>query len=323
MKIGPLQLSGQVVLAPLAGYTNQVYRLIAKRMGASLVYSEMISAKGLLYENDKTWDLASIDPEEHPIGLQLFGSNPEEMAKAASMLTEGTPADIIDINMGCPVRKVLKQNSGSYLLQDPQAVYTLTKAVVDATHLPVTVKIRAGWTHDSITGPLVAQAIEAAGAQALTIHGRTKSDIYAGRVNLDYIKAVKEAVSIPVIANGDIKSGADAIKMLEATGADAVMIGRGTLGNPWLIREVDCALRGLLIPPVTLEERLDMMLYHLNELIKLKGEKIAILEMRSLAGWYAKGFHGAKVFKGQLTTLTTEAAFLEVVATTLAKEINN
>ncbi|MFA6627542.1 MAG: tRNA dihydrouridine synthase DusB [Bacilli bacterium] len=323
MKIGSLTLNGQVILAPLAGYTNQVYRLIAKKMGASLVYSEMISAKGLLYENDKTWDLAAIDPAEHPVALQLFGNDPSEMALAASKLTQMTSADIIDINMGCPVRKVMKQNSGSFLLQDPQAVYDITRAVVNATSLPVTVKIRAGWTHDDITCEIIAQVIERAGAQAITIHGRTKSDLYKGHVNLDYIKRVKEAVSIPVIANGDIRNGEDAIHTLAYTGADAVMIGRATLGNPWVIAEVDAALRKTTYSPASREDRLNMMLFHLNELVQLKGEKIAILEMRSLAGWYVKGFPHAKTFKQALTTITTFDTFVENMKMNLYQDINN
>jgi nifR3 family TIM-barrel protein len=267
--------------------------------------------------------MTDVDPLEHPIGLQLFGSDPEEMAKAAEEVTRRTHADLIDINMGCPVRKVMKQNSGSFLLKDPGAVYDITRAVVSHTNLPVTVKIRAGWTHDEINCDVIAKAIEKAGASAITIHGRTKSDLYKGSVNLDYIKRVKEVVSIPVIANGDIKNANDALRMLQYTQADAIMIGRATLGNPWVIAEVDHALRELPYTPPTLSERLDMMLYHLYQLIHLKNEKIAILEMRSLAGWYVKGFPHAKAFKNALTTVTTLDAFLKIVEGNLYQDINN
>lgn len=312
MKIGNLNI-GKVVLAPLAGYTNKVYRMIAKEMGADLVFSEMISAKGLLYDNERTWVYTDIDPNEHPIALQLFGSEEEEMYKAAMLLSNKTKTDIIDINMGCPVHKVLKQNSGANLLKDLQKVYTITRAVVSGSSVPVTVKIRAGLSHEQINCQEVAKMIEKAGASAITIHGRTKTDLYRGHVNLDYIKMVKQAVNIPVIANGDIKSAQDALEMLKYTKADAVMIGRGTLGNPWLIKEVAQTLKGEEFIPPTKKERLKMMLYHLNELIKLKGEKVAILEMRSLASWYVKGFYQSKIFKQQLMNIVNYEDFKKLL----------
>ncbi len=322
MKIGNLNI-GKVVLAPLAGYTNKVYRMIAKEMGADLVFSEMISAKGLLYDNERTWVYTDIDPNEHPIALQLFGSEEEEMYKAAMLLSNKTKTDIIDINMGCPVHKVLKQNSGANLLKDLQKVYTITRAVVSGSSVPVTVKIRAGLSHEQINCQEVAKMIEKAGASAITIHGRTKTDLYRGHVNLDYIKMVKQAVNIPVIANGDIKSAQDALEMLKYTKADAVMIGRGTLGNPWLIKEVAQTLKGEEFIPPTKKERLKMMLYHLNELIKLKGEKVAILEMRSLASWYVKGFYQSKIFKQQLMNIVNYEDFKKIVIDNFLDELNS
>lgn len=312
MKIGNIKINGKIVLAPLAGYTNAVYRELNKLAGADFVYSEMISAKGLLYENDKTWELTAITPLEHPIALQLFGSNPEEMARAAKMLAERTSCDIIDINMGCPVKKVLKDFSGAYLLQDVVKVSEIVAAVVSAVNKPITVKIRAGWDHQHINGPEIARACEAAGAAAIAIHGRTKTDLYGGKVNLDYIKAVKEAVSIPVIGNGDIRTVADAQRMLDVTGVDAVMIGRAALGNPWLIKELSAYFNNKPYTPPTNQEKVATMYQHLRDLISLKGEKIAILEMRSLAAWYVKGFPYARDFKQKLISVKSYHEFIEI-----------
>lgn len=323
MKIGNVNIKGRVVLAPLAGYTNKVYRLIAKEMGASLVYSEMISAKGLLYGNDHTWDYTQIDENEHPIALQLFGSDPLEMQMAAKELCSRTQADIIDLNMGCPVTKVLKQNSGAALLKDPAKIYEITKAVVEKSTLPVTVKIRAGWSQETINCAEVAKMIEKAGASAITIHGRTKTDLYRGQVNLDYIKMVKDAVSIPVIGNGDIRSASDAQKMLAYTKVDAIMIGRGSFGNPWLINEITSALDNQSYRPPSGKERIAMMKYYLAELIKLRGERIAILEMRSLASWYVKGFTNGKAFRQQLTNIISYSEFLKTVERYFPDELNS
>lgn len=313
MEIKNIKINGKIVLAPLAGYTNAVYREINKKAGADLVYSEMISAKGLIYENDKTWDLTYVGAIEHPIAMQLFGSNPQEMAIAAKILDEKTDCDIIDINMGCPVKKVLKDFSGSYLLQDIVKVSEIVSNVVKAVKKPVTVKIRAGWDHNHINGPDIARACEKAGASAIAIHGRTKTDLYGGRVNLNYIKAVKDAVRIPVIGNGDIKSVEDAQKMLDFTGVDAVMIGRASLGNPWLIEELSAYFNNTSYTSPTNEEKVETMVKHLNALIGLKGEKIAILEMRSLAAWYVKGFPFARDFKQKLVFINSFAEFIEIV----------
>lgn len=317
MQIRDIDINGKIVIAPLAGYTNKVYRKIMKEMGANLVYSEMVSAKGLIYENKKTFEMIDVDKDESPVSLQLFGGDVDEMIKAAKIIDKESQCDIIDINMGCPVKKVLKANSGSYLLQDVKKIEDMVRGVVQNVSKPVSVKIRAGWDHNSINIVEVAKAIERAGASVIAVHGRTKSDLYRGKVNLDYIKMAKEAVSIPVIGNGDIKSVEDAIKMLEYTKVDAIMIGRGAMGNPWLIQEIDHYFNNKEFTPPTREDRLCMMMRHLYDLVELKGEKIAILEMRSLAALYVKGLENTKEFKQKLVYVTTLNEFTQLVNTYL------
>lgn len=314
MKIGNIELKNNIALAPLAGYTNLAYRKIMKEFGVGLVYTEMISAKGLLYENDKTWELTNIDENEHPVAVQIFGGEIEDMIKATKLLDERSDCDIIDINMGCPVKKVLKSNAGSYLLLDSDKVYEMVKAVVSNTSKVVTVKIRAGWDHKSINCVEVAKKIEEAGAKMIAIHGRTKSDLYSGKVNLDYIKMVKESVNIPVFGNGDIKTVDDAIKMIEYTGVDGVMLARGTFGNPWLVRDLVDYMEGrpLQVSP-TKQEKVEMLKHHFEELLKIKCEKLAVLEMRTLAAWYVKGFSNAKEFKNKLIYVKTKEELMSLI----------
>lgn len=314
MKIGNIELKNNIILAPLAGYTNIAYRKIIKEMGAGLVYTEMISAKGLIYENDKTWELTKALPMEHPIAVQIFGGDIEDMVKATKILDERCDCDIIDINMGCPVKKVLKSDAGSYLLLDEDKVYNMVKAVVNSTSKPVSVKIRAGWDHSSINCVDVAKAIEKAGAKMIAIHGRTKSDLYGGKVNLDYIKMVKESVSIPVVGNGDIKSIEDAKRMFEYTNVDGIMIGRATFGNPWIIRDLVDYFNGDPVKDApTKEEKIAMLKYHFEELLKIKCEKLAVLEMRTLAAWYVKGFSNAKEFKNKLVEVKTKEELFDLI----------
>lgn len=314
MKIGNIELKNKIIIAPLAGYTNIAYRKIYKEMGASLVFSEMISAKGLLYENDKTWELTNTSSEEHPVAIQLFGGDASDMHNATLMLDKRDDIDIIDINMGCPVRKVLKAGAGSAIIEDPKKVYEIVKAVVSATSKPVTVKIRAGVDHNNINCVEVAKMAEAAGAKMITIHGRTRSDMYHGKVNLDYIKMVKEVVKIPVVGNGDIKTIEDAKKMIEYTGCDAIMIGRATIGNPWFIRDLVDYFNGekLKAAPTSLE-KIDMMEYQFNEMLKIKSEKNAVLEMRTLANYYVKGFKKAKELKMRIVSLKTKNEFYQFI----------
>ncbi len=313
MKIGNILINNPVASAPLAGYSNLVFREMMKEHKAGLVFTEMISAKGLLYKSSKTWELTTISEKEHPVALQLFGGEIEDLKKAAILIEEKTKADIIDLNMGCPVKKVLKSNSGASLLLDKDKVYQMVKAVVDSIGLPVSVKIRAGWDHDSINCVEIAQAIEKAGASAITIHGRTKSDLYRGKVNLDYIKMVKESVKIPVIGNGDIKTVEDALEMFKYTGCDMVMIGRGILGNPWLIENVVNTLDGLPLVKPSREEIKNKMLKHLIDLVTLKQEKVAVLEFKSIAGFYLKGFVNAKEIKLKIVNAKKSSEIIEII----------
>lgn len=309
MKIRNIELNNKIVLAPLAGYTNRAYREIMKDFGAGLVFSEMVSAKGLVYENDKTFEYIITNKKERPIAIQLFGSSESDLVKAAEIVTKSKYADIIDINMGCPVKKVIKQGAGSALLSDIDKVYNLTKAVVDATNLPVSVKIRAGIDHNHINCTEVARAVEKAGASLITIHGRTKSDGFTGKVNLDYIKMVKESVSIPVIGNGDVKSYQDYKTMLDYTGCDLVMVGRSTLGNPWIIDELVNEKKR----EITKQERIDMIIHHYNLLKEIKPIHIALLEMRSLSIWYLKGVKNTKEYRMRIMKSKSEEEFLNII----------
>lgn len=312
MKIGNVEIKNKLILAPLAGYTNQVYRQICHDFGAGLTYTEMISDKGLLYENDKTWNLCYIKDEEKPVSLQLFGGNIDEIVKAAQLVDKRSNCDIIDINMGCPVKKVLKSGSGSYLLQNVDYIEQLVRNVVNNVSKPVTVKIRIGWDHQSINHIAIVKAIERGGASAICVHGRTKSDFYSGKVNLEAIKEVKQNVNIPVIGNGDIKTIDDLKNMLD-TGVDFVMVGRASLGNPWIFKEFNAYLNNENYTPPTDEEKIKLLIYHMRQLVELKGEKIAILEMRSLAAWYVKGMKNNKDFKLKLINITTVNEFLDII----------
>lgn len=305
MKIKNIEIKNKIVLAPLAGYTNIAYRKIMKEANVGLVYSEMISSRGLVYENDKTFELTKVALNEHPISLQIFGGDLESLVKAAKIIDRATEADIIDINMGCPVRKVLKADAGAHLLKDPKYIKEIVSEIVNNVSKPVSVKIRAGTDYDNINVVEVSKNIESAGASLIAIHGRTKSDLYTGKVNLDYIKAVKDSVRIPVIGNGDIKSIADAINMIEYTNVDLLMVGRGSLGNPWLIRDLVDYFNGEeLKPNPSFFEKIDMCKKHFGYLLEEKKEKIAVLEMRQLAGWYLKGIDKIKQYKQKLINIT-------------------
>ncbi|HNZ78159.1 MAG TPA: tRNA dihydrouridine synthase DusB [Bacilli bacterium] len=321
-KIGNVEIKNSIVLAPLAGYTNQAYRKIIKEFGVGLVYTEMISAKGLVYDNDKTWYLTEIADSEHPIAVQLFGGNAEDLVKAAVMIDQKTKADIIDINMGCPVKKVIKADSGVKMMLDIKKAYDIVSQVVQAVKKPVSIKMRAGWDHQNVNCCEFAKAMEQAGVAMITIHGRTKSDLYGGRVNLDYIKKVKKSVKIPVIGNGDIKSVKDAVRMFEYTNVDGIMVGRGTLGNPWLMRDlVDYFSGKTTDAPPTKKEKIAMIRRHFQELLQIKTEKIVVLEMRTLAAWYVKGFQYAKEFKQKLISIKTKEE-LNLLIDELEKSIN-
>jgi len=289
-KIGNIELKNNVVLAPMAGICNSAFRKIIKEMGCGLIYAEMVSDKALVYDNKKTYDMLVCDDSERPIAQQIFGSDKETFVEAAKLVYEKMKPDIIDINMGCPVPKVaVKAQAGASLLKNPDKIKEIVSAVVESVPIPVTVKIRSGWDNKSINAVEVAKIVEEAGASAITVHGRTRSQGYSGKVDLDIIKKVKESVNIPVIGNGDIVDIESATHMLEYTKCDAIMIGRGALGNPWLIKEIVTYLeRGEIIPKPSYEDRINMSLHHLDYLLEIKDEKVAILEIRSHIAWYLK-----------------------------------
>ena len=301
-KIGNVVIPNRVVLGPMAGNTNYAYRKIAKEYGCGLVYAEMVSDKGLNYKNKKTQGMIEVGSDEHPVSMQIFGSSVADMVEAAKYIDEYSNCDIIDINMGCPVNKVAKKSkAGSALLQDPQLVYDIVYNVVQSVKKPVTVKIRSGWDSAHINAVEIAQLIEKAGASAIAIHGRTRAQLYSGNADWEIIRKVKEAVKIPVIGNGDIKSCFDAKKMMEQTGVDAVMIARATLGNPWIFREVDTYLTtGEVIERPSFEEIHSVILKHVAYLRELKGDHLAMLEMRGQIAYYLKGLPNSTNAKKEL-----------------------
>lgn len=286
-------MDNRVVLAPMAGISNSAFRLTVKEFGAGLVYAEMISDKGIVQKNEKTLSMLYIDERENPLSLQIFGGEKETLVAAAKYVDQNTTADIIDINMGCPVNKIIKCEAGARWLLDPNKIYEMVSAVVDNVSKPVTVKMRIGWDAQNILAVENAQAIERAGGVAVAVHGRTREQMYEGYANWDVIRDVKQAVSIPVIGNGDVETPQDAQRMLEHTGVDGVMIGRAALGDPWMIyRTVEYLESGILKPEPSVREKMDVCLLHFERLAQLKGEKVAVREMRKHASWYLKGIRG-------------------------------
>lgn len=281
------------MLAPMAGVCNSAFRLTVKEFGAGLVCAEMISDKGINLKNKKTLGMLYIDERENPLSLQIFGGEKESLVQAAKFVDKNTNADIIDINMGCPVSKIIKCEAGARWLLDPNKIYDMVSAVVDAVGKPVTVKMRIGWDDDHIFAVENARAVERAGGSAVAVHGRTRVQMYEGKANWDIIRDVKNAVSIPVIGNGDVVTPQDAKRMLDEVGVDGVMIGRAALGNPWMIYQTVKYLEsGVLTPEPNVREKMDVCVLHMDRLIALKNEKIAVREMRKHAAWYLKGVQG-------------------------------
>ena len=314
-KIGNVEIKNRVVLAPMAGICNSAYRTIIKEMGCGLIEAEMVSDKAITYGNEKTINMLYMTDFERPISQQIFGSDVESFVTSAKYIYEHMKPDIIDINMGCPVPKVaLRAQAGSALLKDTAKIYDIVSAVVKAVPIPVTVKIRSGWDSASINAVEVAKIIEKAGASAITIHPRTRSQGYSGNADWSIIKAVKENVQIPVIGNGDINSCYDAKRMIDETGCDAVMIGRGALGNPWLIKEcVEYLENGKEPEIVSIEEKIAMIKKQLNYLLKIKVEKVAVMEMRSHASWYLKGIPNGSKIRSKLNQVTTVVEFNQIL----------
>ena len=324
MQIGNIKLDGQVILAPMAGVCNSAFRRICKEMGASLVCAEMVSDKGMIYNSKKTKDMLYFEESERPISQQIFGSDKETFTEAAKMVYEIMHPDIIDINMGCPVPKVaIRSQAGASLLKNPELIYEIVSSVVASVPVPVTVKIRSGWDAKSINAVEVAKICEKAGASAITVHPRTRSQLYSGKADLDIIKQVKENVSIPVIGNGDIVDIETAKHMLDYTKCDAIMIGRGVLGNPWLIKEIDTYLKtGKVIDKPTYEERIAMCYKHIDYLLKIKNEKVSILEMRSHIAWYIKGMPYHKEIKNLIFKAKNKEEVIEILDNYLKRLYN-
>lgn len=316
MKIGNVTIEGKIIVGPMAGISNLAFRRICKKFNPALIYAEMVSDKALIYENKRTIDMLDCLDEEHPITMQVFGSTVNEITKAAIYIDKYSKADIIDINMGCPVNKVAKKaNSGASLLKDPELVYNIVKSVKENVKKPVTVKIRLGWDHLSINYLEIGKLIEKAGADAICLHARTRSDFYQGKADWEAIKKLKETVNIPVIGNGDINSREDAKKMLETTNCDAVMISRGVLGNPWLIEECNNYLNNVssIKRIINNEEKAEIIIKHLNYLIELKGEKKGILEFRTHLAYYVRGMFNATKFKQEIFKISDKAILEKMI----------
>ncbi|MCL4351489.1 MAG: tRNA dihydrouridine synthase DusB [Firmicutes bacterium] len=314
MDIGNISIDPPVMLAPMAGVSNRAFRAVARKQGATLCITEMVNANALLHHSAKSYWLMEIDPGESPVGIQIAGADPDAMAEAAIAAAK-QGAHLIDINMGCPVPKVVKNGAGSALLNDMDGAVRVVQTVVQSVEIPVTVKMRAGWDDNHITAPQLAEAFERVGAQAIFLHARTREDQYRRPANWQYVKRVKERVSIPVVGNGDVETPQDALRMLEQTGADGVMIGRASFGDPWVFQRISYFLQtGQPLPAPSAEQRAGMALWHVQRMVEIKGESTGIAEMRKQLAWYLKGTPGSAAYRAQCTKITTEQDARTLVA---------
>lgn len=313
MRIGNVRLVNPVISAPMAGVTDRAYRILAREAGCGLVCTEMVSDQALLYGNPRTNIILNCQGEPGPLSVQIFGSNPEYVSQAAEIV-EQRGADIIDINMGCPTPKIVRNGEGSALMRTPELAVKIVSAVISRVKVPVTVKMRKGWDDSSVNAVELAKMVEAVGVSAVTVHGRTRSQFYSGQADWSIIAGVKRSLSIPVIGNGDVRSPQDARRIMDETGCDGVMIGRASMGNPWIFRETVHFLdSGELLPPPTIKERLDTALRHLDLLIAIKGEYIGVREMRKHAAWYLKGLRGAAKSRERVNHANTSEEMRTVI----------
>lgn len=314
MNIGHFSFPYPVFLAPMAGVTDTPYRILAREMGCPLVYSEMISDKGINYRNEHTLNMLHTEPRERPIALQLFAGEPDSAARAAEYVTSLQCADILDFNMGCPAPKIVKNHEGSALLRDPERAYKILCALVQATDMPVTVKMRIGWDKNSINIMEMAQLAQEAGVQAIAIHGRTREQFYRDHADWEIIGKVREKLQIPIIANGDVRNVEDLQKIRQVTGCEAVMVGRAAQGNPWIFRQLTEFLRtGAVLPGPTMEERKEIIIRHLDMLLEFKGDYIGPREMRKHATWYTRGIKGSAELRCLFNQATTRDDFLRIL----------
>lgn len=314
MKIGKIELKNNIILAPMAGITDLSFRIICKEMGAGLVVTEMVSAKGIYYGDNNTEQISRIDPRERPVAMQIFGSDPDIMANIVeNNLNKREDVDIIDINMGCPAPKIVKNNDGCALMKDPKLVRKILKSIIKVSNKPITIKFRKGWDDNSINGIDIAKIAEEEGVSAITVHGRTRNMFYSGKADWEFIKQVKGSVNIPVIGNGDIFEPEDGINMLEFTGCDGIAIGRGAMGNPWLFKRILNLMDGKedIIP--TIDERIDLAIKQLEMTCQHKGERIAVREMRKHLAWYLKGMKDSNEVKNLINKMVDKEEIIELL----------